>query len=692
MPKRPPFGSPYTHGLVRVGVATPEVRLGDPMANAEATVVLAQEAHDRCLSLVVFPELGLSGYSLQDLFHQQTILRGSLEALREIVTSSQAWRPAVVVSLPLRVGSGMAIVAAVVHAGRILGVVPKSYLPSYREYYEKRHFVSGRDISASEVSLLGQSVPFGELIFRVTNLENFAFGVEICEDLWTPVPPSTWLALAGATVLCNPSASNATVAKAEYRRTLGAAQSGRCVAAYLYAGSGNGESTTDLAWDGHAMIWENAVCLAESERFASTGQLLVADIDLERLSLDRLRMTSFNDSVVAHANRLTAVRSVDLEIEVPSGALALVRSVPRFPYVPSDAQQRNERCEEVFSIQVQALAQRMDSSGIDKLVIGVSGGLDSTHALLVAARTCDVMGLPRSNILAYTMPGLATTERTKRNALGLMDGLGVAGGEIDIGEAARHMLARIGHPAASGAAQFDTTYENAQAGERTSTLFRLANFHGGLVLGTGDLSELALGWCSFGVGDQMSHYNVNASVPKTLIRHLLRWVVDTSAFPDAARSVLESILMTEISPELVPQPGHGDQPGQRSEDVVGPFELQDFHLYHVTRYGFGPAKVAYLCWEAWQDAERGSWPGSVPPDDRREYDLSEIRGWLKVFLQRFFENSQFKRSAMPDGPKVGSGGSLSPRGDWRAPSDAIATVWLEELEREVPENPESALD
>ena len=492
--------------------------------------------------------------------------------------------------------------------------------------------------------------------------------------------PSAWGAMAGATILCNLSASHAAVGKADYRDLLCASHSGRCIAAYLYAGAGFGESTTDLAWDNQAMIFENGHRLAAVERFSIASQIAFADVDVERLELDRMRMTSFQDSIADHHARLAAIRSVPFEFEPPAGTLDLERRVERFPFVPSDRARRDERCDEVYRIQVQGLAQRLEATGIGRVVLGVSGGLDSTQALLVATKTFDLLGRSRGDILAYTMPGLATSSHTLENARELMRCLGVTAGEIDISEAARAMLARIGHPFARGEAVYDVTFENVQAGERTSHLFRLANLHGGLVVGTGDLSELALGWCTYGVGDQMSHYNVNASVPKTLIQHLVRWSIASGRVDAPTAAVLQSILDTAITPELVPSEGdHGAV--QRTEDVIGPFDLQDFHLYYITRFGFRPSKVAYLAHHAWRGVQRGVWPDDLPVAAQHAYDLATIKRWLAVFLERFFEQSQYKRSAMPNAPKVGTGGSLSPRGDWRAPSDASARAWIDELER-----------
>ena len=678
------FGSLYSHGFARVAAAVPHERIGEPRLNAERTVALAREASEDHAAVVIFPELGLSGYSIDDLLHQTALLDGVEDAIGQIAGESVELRPVVVIGAPLRHEHGVFNCAVVIHRGSVLGVAPKSYLPEYREYYEKRQFRAARDAVSDRIRLLGVEVPFGaDLLFRARDLPSFILHAEVCEDLWVPIPPSTYAALAGATVLANLSASNITIGKAGFRRLLCASQSARTIAAYLYTAAGMGESTTDMAWDGQAMIYENGDLLAESERFAAGEQLIGADIDLDRIASDRASTSSYGDSVHDHRRRLARMRWIDFELGIADGsAVPLRRHVERFPYVPDDPASRNERCEEVYNIQVRGLETRLSATGIDKIVIGVSGGLDSTHALIVAARVVDRLGLPRANVLAYTMPRFATGERTLSNAHRLTKALGVSAQELDIRPAAMQMLRDIGHPAADGEPVYDVTYENVQAGERTSHLFRLANYHGGLVLGTGDLSELALGWATYGVGDQMSHYHVNASVPKTLIQFLVRWAIDTDQFGAGVDEVLDSVLNTEISPELVP--ASGDEI-QGSEKVVGPYELQDFFLYYILRFGFSPSKVAFLAQHAWSDRTAGSWPDLMPHERRREYSLAEIKHWLEVFLERFFRTSQFKRSAMPNAPKVGSGGSLSPRSDWRAPSDGSATTWLEQLRSDVPD-------
>jgi NAD+ synthase (glutamine-hydrolysing) len=682
-----PFYSIYSHGFIRAAVAITPVRVADCRYNAEQTLHLAQQASDKQAALVLFPELGLSAYSNDDLFHQDALLDAVLAALRGLKQATGRLSPVLLVGAPLRFEDKLFNCAVVLYRGRVLGIVPKTYLPNYREFYEKRQFASAGQAVGREVAFLGETVPFGnDLVFEATSMPGFRFHTEICEDLWTPIPPSTYGAMAGATVLANLSASNITLGKTDYRRLICASQSAKCLAAYLYSAAGFGESTTDLAWDGYGVIYENNNRLAESRRFEQAAQLITADIDLDRLVQDRMRTTSFNDAVDAHRGAVAAMRRVAFDFVVPEGEIALEREVPRFPYVPDDPSVLDERCYEIYNIQVHSLIKRLEAAGVQKVVIGVSGGLDSTQALVVATKAMDRLGLPRTHILGYSMPGFATSGTTQRNAGRLMAALGITAAEVDIKPACRQMFADIGHPFAHGEPVYDITFENVQAGERTSHLFRLANHHRAIVLGTGDLSELALGWATYGVGDQMSHYNVNASVPKTLIQHLLRWIVTTGAFAEDTRCVLQAILDTEISPELVPGDNRdADQPAQRTEAVIGPYELQDFHLYYVLRFGYRPSKVAFLAHHAWSDRARGRWPEALPEAKRHAYDLPAIKRWLEVFLYRFFKTSQFKRSALPNGPKVGSGGSLSPRGDWRAPSDSEAAVWLEELAENVPD-------
>jgi NAD+ synthase (glutamine-hydrolysing) len=681
-----PFFALHRQGFVRVAACTPRIEVGDPAANADETLALIHEGEARSVDLMLFPELGLSAYAIDDLLLQDALLDSVEAALARLLEATRALQPVVIVGAPVRRNGRLYNCAVVLARGRILGVTPKSFLPNYREYYEGRWFAPGAGLAGMDVVLAGHTVPFGtDLVFAAADLPDFVFHVEICEDFWTPAPPSSRGALAGALVLCNLSASNIVVGKADTRALLCASQSVRCLAAYVYSAAGPGESTTDLAWDGQATIHELGVQLACTERFPAGSQMAVADVDVERIRLERMRTLTFNSAAVAADHPESAFRRIAFEHRPHFADVGLERVVDRFPFVPDDPERLDRDCYEAFNIQVQGLIKRLQVTNGERIVIGVSGGLDSTHALIVAAKAFDLLHLPRRNILAFTMPGFATSQGTKSNAWALMNALGVTGEEIDIRPAAMRMLQDIGHPYAQGEPVYDLTFENVQAGLRTDYLFRLANQRRAFVLGTGDLSELALGWCTYGVGDHMSHYNVNASLAKTLIQYLVRWVVHTRQFDDAASATLLSILDTEISPELVPAGAAGDI--QSTQQKVGPYELQDFHLYYITRFGLRPSKVAFLAWHAWRDAARGAWPPNFPEEARHAYDVADIRKWLGVFLYRFFEISQFKRSALPNGPKVVSGGNLSPRGDWRAPSDGNARVWLEELERDVPGEP-----
>jgi NAD+ synthase (glutamine-hydrolysing) len=677
------FYSAYRHDFVRVAACTHHTTLADPKANADSVLRLARECHDEGVALAVFPELTLSGYSIEDILLQDTLLDAVEVAIDELVSASADLLPVLVVGAPLRHRNRIYNTAVVIHRGTVLGVAPKSYLPTYREFYERRQVAPGDD-QGGLIRLGGTEVPFGpDLLFTATDLPGFVLHVEICEDMWVPVPPSAEAALAGATVLANLSGSPITIGRADDRKLLAQSASSRCLAAYVYAAAGEGESTTDLAWDGQTMIYENGVLLAESERFPKGERMSIADVDTELLRAERLRMGTFDDNRRHHRGLTDRFRHVEYVLDPPTGDIGLRRAVERFPFVPSDPERLQRDCYEAYNIQVSGLEQRLRALSYPKIVIGVSGGLDSTHALIVAARAMDRERRPRSDILAFTLPGFATGDRTKGNAIALSKALGVTFAEIDIRDTASLMLTEMDHPFSRGEKLYDVTFENVQAGLRTDYLFRLANQRGGIVLGTGDLSELALGWSTYGVGDQMSHYNVNGGVPKTLIQHLIRWVISSGQFADDVNTVLQSVVDTEITPELVPT--GEDEKIQSSEEKVGPYVLQDFSLYQVLRWGFGPSKVAFLAWHAWADAEQGDWPAGYPLDKRPAYSLKEIRQWLQVFVQRFYSFSQFKRSALPNGPKVSSGGALSPRGDWRAPSDMSARIWLDEIEREIPD-------
>ncbi|PWC94871.1 NAD(+) synthase [Azospirillum sp. TSO5] len=677
------FTSIYRHGFARVAACTTRCTPADPAANAAAVLEAARACHDKSVAVALFPELALSGYAIDDLLMQDPLIDAVEQAILDLVQASTGLMPLLLVGAPLLYDGRLYNTAVAIQRGELLGVVPKQHLPNYREFYERRQFASGVGTEGGMIRIGDLTAPFGpDLLFSAEDQPGLVVHAEICEDLWVPAPPSTMAALAGATVLANLSASNITIGKSDTRRLLAKSQSARCLAAYLYSSAGTGESTTDLAWDGQTSIFENGEMLAETDRFPDGAQMAVADVDLDLLRQERLRQGTFDDNRRLFLDATGGFRTVAFRLDAPEVDVGLLRVVPRLPFVPAAAERLEQDCYEAYNIQVAGLVQRLRATGIGTVVIGVSGGLDSTHALIVAARAMDRLGLPRSGILAYTMPGFGTSEGTKSNAWRLMTALGVTAKELDIRPAANQMLKDMEHPFARGEAVYDVTFENVQAGLRTDYLFRLANHNNGLVLGTGDLSELALGWCTYGVGDQMSHYNVNAGVPKTLIQHLIRWVSRTGQFQQEVSETLDAILKTEISPELVP--AGSDKALQSSESVVGPYDLQDFNLFYVLRYGFRPSKIAFLARHAWGDVAKGDWPEGYPLEKRRAYSPAEIRDWLRVFLRRFFGFSQFKRSAMPNGPKVTAGGSLSPRGDWRAPSDGNARIWLEELEREIP--------
>ncbi|HVF95617.1 MAG TPA: NAD(+) synthase [Sphingomonas sp.] len=678
-----PFYSIRKHGLIRVAAATPVASVGDTVANADAAIAITHEAAARGVDLVVFPELNLTSYAIDDLHLQAAQQRASEAAILRVAAETAALAPVLLVGAALVRNGRLYNCAIAIARGCILGVVPKTFLPNYREYYEKRYFASGMGIAGQSITLGDAAVPFGtDLLFAASDVEGFVFHAEICEDYWAPTPPSTQGALAGALICCNLSASNIVIGKARERMMLAAAQSARAVCAYVYSASGPGESTTDVAWDGQGFVHELGELLVESDRFVTAAEIVVADVDTARLAQERLRTGTFNDAAIASGHPETRFRRIEFVHGAALADIGLERAIRRFPFVPNDPAKRDADCYEAFNIQVVALAKRLEAARASRLVVGVSGGLDSTHALIVAAKAMDRLGRPRSDILGFTMPGFATGEGSKANAWALMNALGVTAEEIDIRPAARRMLEDLGHPFAAGEPVYDVTFENVQAGLRTDYLFRLANQRGGLVLGTGDLSELALGWCTYGVGDQMSHYAVNAGVPKTLIQFLIRWCIRTDQYDAATDAVLEAILAQEISPELVPADASGAM--QSTEGTIGPYALNDFFAHYVIRHGLAPSSIAFLAWHAWRDVDAGRWPDDFPAAGRVAYDLPTIRHWLEKFLVRFFQTSQFKRSALPNGPKVSAGGALSPRGDWRAPSDGIAATWLDELKANIP--------
>jgi NAD+ synthase (glutamine-hydrolysing) len=660
------------HGFVRLAAAVPQVRVADTTFNAKQVIELLQRAQDQDVQLLVYPELCLTGYTCGDLFHQPTLLEGARDALAAVVEAcATLFAGVAIVGLPMRIDDRLFNCAAVLHGGELLGLVPKSYLPNYKEFYEARWFAPAAAAVGHEVFWDGELVPFGtDLLFADEDMEGLVIGVEVCEDLWVPIPPSCHQALAGATVLVNLSASNETIGKAGYRRQLVLNQSGRCLAGYIYTSCGVWESTTDVVFGGHCLIAENGVLLAENERFRRDETLLAADVDLERLRVERLHTNSFAENA-RHQGERRAWVSVDFALERGQEAPAkLLRDIEAHPFVPRGRDQLTERCQEIFQTQVAGLAKRLDHIGKPVVTIGVSGGLDSTLALLVTCKTFALLGMRQSGILGYTMPGFGTTSRTKGNAVALMKQLGVTAREVDIRPLCLEEMRALGHMPfeiplkdltvetltaklhhVAPASRHDLIFENVQARMRTSILM-----NAGFVIGTGDVSEAALGWSTYN-GDHMSMYNPNASIPKTLVKFLVRWAAE-SEFDGETRRILLDIVATEISPELLPIAADG-APVQATEGVIGPYELHDFFLFHFLRYGAPPEKILYLAGQA---------------KFERVYTAEEIRHWLRVFVKRFFAN-QFKRSCVPDGPKVGSI-SLSPRGDWRMPSDAMATLWL----------------
>ncbi len=650
------------HGFARVAVCVPEVRVADPAFNGDAHLRSLARLHAAGVHYAVCPELGLSAYTCGDLFFQEPLLAAVLEALGRVARATAAWDMAISVGAPLALDGGLYNCAVTLYGGRALAVAPKAYLPGYREFYEPRWFRPAAAAPGDTIHLLGEPVPFGtDVLVTLPHLDGLTLHTEVCEDLWTPVPPSALAALAGATVLANLSASNVTVGKWEYRRDLVRMSAAKNLAVQIYSAAGFGESTADLAWDGHGLIADRGELVAETDRFALAGSTAVADVDLAALATDRMRQTSFGENAAHHAPRVRRVTAAPVR-DARAAPLwhQLRRRVDPLPFVPSDPARRDQRCHEIFTIKATALAQRLRALPADarRLVVGVSGGRDSTQALLVAVRAMDLLGLPRRDVLGVTMPGFGTSERTYGAACALMRALGVTLREIGIREASQAMFTAIGHDDAVE----DVTFENVQAWTRKMTLFAVASQVRGIDLGTGDLSELALGFATYG-GDHMSHYGVNAGVPKTLVSELIRWAAETVfAAEPAVAAALRQVLETPISPELL-RPGPGGEIQQRSEDVVGPYELHDFFLYHLLRFGFGPRRIARTALAAFEG----------------RYTVGEIRRWLLVFLRRFFAN-QFKRDCLPDAPKVGSGGSLSPRGDWRMPSDASPAAWLAEAE------------
>lgn len=640
------------YGYTRVATAIPEVKVADCPYNTSRIIELMQQADQANVQIVCFPELAITGYTCGDLFQQQRLLLDAENALSAILSASEALQLTSIVGMPVRFENRLYNTAVVVSRGILCGVIPKSYLPNYGEFYEKRWFASSLDSYGTKITLCNQEVPFGSYQLFADDAKQICFGIELCEDLWTPLPPSSILSMQGANLIFNLSASNEVIGKHTYLEELIRQQSARCVCGYVYASAGYGESTTDLVFAGKGMIAENGSLLSQDNRFDRNEKLLIAEIDLQRLEAERIRRNSFTEALAMVKNPTPQSRTA---VTLPEATVTqLTRSINPRPFVPSD-REMNMRCEEIFSIQTSGLAKRILHTHAHSMVVGISGGLDSTLALLVCAKTCDLIGIDRSRILGITMPGFGTTDRTYNNAIQLMKDLGVTIKEISIREACEQHFKDIEHDASI----HDVTYENTQARERTKILMNMANKHGGMVIGTGDLSELALGWATYN-GDQMSMYGVNAGIPKTLVRYLVKWVADTQV-DEVSRHTLLDIIDTPVSPELLPADEDGSI-AQKTEDIVGPYELHDFFLYYVLRLGYTPRKIFFLATQAFEGT----------------FAQHTIAKWLVIFLRRFF-NQQFKRSCMPDGPKVGSI-NLSPRGDWRMPSDASSASWLHEAE------------
>lgn len=635
-------------GFIKVATAIPSVKIADCEYNIDRIEKLIGQATDRDVEIIVFPELSVTGYTCGDLFGQSLLLEKAEYYLTRLIRTTATYPIVSIVGIPILVGNRLYNSAVVFSKGKLLGVVPKNFIPNYKEFYELRWFSEGRKCKEDRITFCGQETPFGcDLLFENDNVR---FGIEICEDLWVPIPPSSKQALRGADLLINLSASDETVGKHDYLRSLIAQQSGRTISAYLYASAGFGESTTDLVFAGNGIIAENGTILKEGKRFSFEEQLIVSDIDIEKLRNLRLQMNTFAEYPDSDDVRIVRFESFDLN-ESPT----FDRPIDPYPFIPSQEQMDN-RCEEIFNIQVNGLAQRILHTRAQTAVIGISGGLDSTLALLVCIKTFDKLQLDRKRITGITMPGFGTTDRTYHNALHMMEVLGITIREISIKKACLLHFNDIG----SDPEKHDTTYENAQARERTQILMDVANQTGGIVIGTGDLSELALGWATYN-GDHMSMYGVNSSIPKTLVKYLVQWISSCSGF-EPARKYLLDIIDTPISPELLPAQPDG-QIAQKTEDLIGPYELHDFYLYYFVRFGFRPAKIYFMALQAFNGI----------------HDRETIKKWLHTFLKRFFMQ-QFKRSVLPDGPKVGTV-TLSPRGDWRMPSDATVTMWLKEIEK-----------
>lgn len=668
------FYSLYDQGFARVAAVTLPVALANPGENAKRIIAAAQQAHEAGCGLAVFPELCVTGYSCEDLFLSDVLYDESIKALEAIREASKELTPLLLVGTPLRQGANLYNTAVVIHKGQYLCVKPKLHIPNYGEFYEVRWFaqIDSWQVPPTFV-IAGREVPaYARPALQATDVPAFVVAVEICEELWVTSPVSMDAAAAGATIVANLSASPVTVGRARDRKLMCQSASHRGACAYIYTSAGWGESTNDSAWDGQALIYESGDLVEENERYSHETQLTIADIDLDRLRHQQQRMNTFN-SASSDPTEL-----ISFTLNPPREDLGLKRKIQRFPYVPHDAQTMDEDCFEAYNIQVMSLIRRLESIGPKvKPVLGVSGGLDSTHALLVCAEAMDRLGRPREDILTFTMPGFATSEHTRSNAQALCEALGTTFQTLDIRPTATQMLQEMGHPFGRGEEVYDVTFENVQAGLRTDFLFRIANAQGGIVIGTGDLSELALGWCTYGVGDHMSHYSVNPGIPKTLMQHLVRWVVSSGKFDAGVNKTLQSILATEITPELIPLRA-GEAP-QSTQSSIGPYALHDFTLYYSLKYGYRVEKIAFRAWHAWRDVSVGVWPVGFPEAEKVQYDLPEILMWMRLFFRRFFQN-QFKRTCVPNGVKVLPAGSTSPRGDLRMPSDAVAASWLQRID------------
>lgn len=708
----------YQHGFARIAAVTIPVHIADPHANGKEIVRALHQVAAEGACVAVFPELSVSGYALDELLLQDTLLEQVEATLADICAESAALNLLTIVGAPLQLGTRLYNCAVFISQGKVQLITPKTYLPNYREFYDKRYFASAKELLPGEkwdsVVPGAKTAPIGSIPLKVavgeaTRQLNFQIGAEVCEDMWVPVPPSTKLALAGAQIIVNLSGSPVTVGRARRRKLMCASLAARNQCAYVYTASGNGESSTDLSWDGQTLIYQEETLLAKTARFPQETAIAYADINIKEIDQSRLVQGSFHDCayqelevgenlrsgkdtallnvptvvlkdpLAASPDSITSassLNSVKETAQLIDSRYQLRPRPSRFPFMAGEKASLDTDCYEAYNIQVYALLQRLKAIGNPKIVIGVSGGLDSTHALIVAAQAVDRLGLDRSHILAFTMPGFATSAETKNNAYRLCEALGILCEEIDIRPAALQMLKDMGHEFSSGKPVYDVTFENVQAGLRTDYLFRLANQRGGIVLGTGDLSELALGWCTYGVGDQMSHYGINAGVPKTMIQHLIHWVAAQNLFGEECSAVLRDILAQEISPELIPV--QAGEKMQSTQDTIGPYELHDFFLYYFLR-GYSPRTILFLAEQAWSDNPTGEWLHSEKELSSNCYSRKEILHWLREFVRRFF-GAQFKRTAMPNGPKVFAGGSLSPRGDWRMPSDASRKAWIAQLD------------